>query len=178
MGRAGLPSISKIEDVLDLLTDPEKYIRYLTEFKSVHDEVKASLGDLDTKAKADAYFERASDALAKSAVYVKSVKADAEKIASDVQAEKDRALVRAQEAAASIAGEHDRLSARAREIDSKYATCDAFVKGVAQEYDELKLKLAATDALRVRLEADSAVVSNMKAKLEIALTALGLKPLE
>jgi vacuolar-type H+-ATPase subunit I/STV1 len=62
MGRIGLPSISKLEEVLDLIMDPEKYKKYLVEFKSIHDDAVMRLDMLKTKEDADKYFNEALDA--------------------------------------------------------------------------------------------------------------------
>jgi hypothetical protein len=62
MGRIGLPSISKLEEVLDLIMDPEKYKKYLIEFKSIHDDAVMRLDMLKTKEDADKYFHEALDA--------------------------------------------------------------------------------------------------------------------
>lgn len=60
MGRMGLPSISKLEDVLDLLLDPAKYQKYLVEFKEVYALTVAKLDDLETKEQAELYLAEAT----------------------------------------------------------------------------------------------------------------------
>jgi hypothetical protein len=74
MGRAALPSIAKLEDVLDLIIDPAKYIKYMTEFKSIYADAKSALGDLDTKEKADFYLAQSLDAKDEAALVTRKAK--------------------------------------------------------------------------------------------------------
>ena len=96
MGRQALPSISKLEDALDLLTDTAKYQKYLHELKAIYNDTALKLADLATKEQADSYLAQAQtkllDISAKvdqaEAVYQDSkvAKADAEKSLAAAQA--------------------------------------------------------------------------------------------
>lgn len=57
-----LSPITKIEEVLDLITDPEKYVQYLKDLKDAHAEVEAALGTLKTKKEAEGLLAQAFDA--------------------------------------------------------------------------------------------------------------------
>lgn len=60
-GRINIPSITKLEEVLDVLLDPEKYKAYLVEFKTAYDLANDRLADLQTKEQADVYLASAAE---------------------------------------------------------------------------------------------------------------------
>lgn len=74
MGKFQLPSISKLEEVLDLLLDPEKYKQYMVEFKDAYDQASARLGDVDTKIKAEQYLAKATQANQDAVAYLITTK--------------------------------------------------------------------------------------------------------
>lgn len=87
MGKQVLPSISKLEDVLDLLTDPDKYIKYLKEFRDVHDLTMQTLGILDTKEKAEEYLAAAKVKEQEAKIFATNEKAKLSKHALELDQE-------------------------------------------------------------------------------------------
>lgn len=85
MGRNALPPILKLEEVLDLITNSEKYIKYIKEFQALYQEAKLALGDLDTKEKADMYLSQAMDENTR----VKKEKTKAQELLAEAYARQD-----------------------------------------------------------------------------------------
>lgn len=59
MAKSVLPSISKWEEVLDILLNPEKYKAYMVDFKAAYDKSVAILDLVTTKEEADKYLAEA-----------------------------------------------------------------------------------------------------------------------
>lgn len=172
MGRQILPSISKLEDVLDLLTDPEKYTKYLSEFKQVYDETLNILGVLDTKQKADSYL---SDASAK----FKAADLHAHEVEYKINAETLKLAAQyadLEEEAQSLAlriTEHDEYhSRRESELIKKYAECQKYRD---ETFHELTEKQTHIDAMKAKLEIEVKAASALREKYEAVAQAIGLK---
>ena len=85
MGKMPLPSISTLEDVVDILLKPEKYALYLTEFKRAHDEAESLLGLLVTKDLANEYLAVAYDKAEAAVKLLKESEDKASAMMSDAQ---------------------------------------------------------------------------------------------
>lgn len=171
MGRAALPEINSVVEVLELITNPEKYVTYLKEFRRVHQEAVSALGNVETKEKADA-------------LYVK-VQADAKALAENqdafTEAKKDHAysLERAEDHLSQVAVD---LDTKARNFDmyserehasilKKYAEADATAKEHAEHYAQL---LAEIEFERMQLAEQKQHLDAVKAKIEPVAKALGV----
>lgn len=161
MGRAVLPSISKIDDVLDLMLDPQKYAKYLSEFKSIYEETQLKLADLKTKEEADNFLSRAhaalleADEIRKAAVkeceLAQTAKAEAEEYRDSakqlvVKAEEQTAHVTSQ--AASLKHEQDMFAAAQAQAAGAHR---ARTEELHKLKDEHRALIAELEAKRARL---------------------------
>ena len=85
MGRPVLPSIAKLEDVLDLLTNPDKYVKYLNELRQIHAETANILQLLDTKQKADVFLSEAQDVKTETLLFKQKVEAEIAQTRKELQ---------------------------------------------------------------------------------------------
>jgi len=166
MGRQSLPSISKLEDVLDLLTDPDKYIKYLKEFRDIYNETLNVLSILDTKEKADKYMSDASDKMKAVVLAEQKSKDKLATLYNDyTQADADlRSALR--EFDKKVEEDKSSFARREAEILKKYAECQAYVYTKTKELDTKYIEVS---LLEKKLEADTKVASILKAKFEKAL---------
>jgi hypothetical protein len=81
-----LPSITKLEEVLELLTDPQKYADMLSELKSIYDETQSALGDIAAKGEADAFLAQAAQKHQDAVSYADKVSKDSATVLANVSA--------------------------------------------------------------------------------------------
>ncbi len=171
MGRATLPDIGSVEEILDLILKPAKYIAYLTEFKRVRDEAVNALGALAKKEALDAAKAKAEEdkaAFEQEKVDARDeLRAEAAENAHDLenleaQIEKYRAEVDKEDAA---------LEAKAQEIAKKYAEADRFVKEQEASWG-IKFQELATSTASLQAREDALAAA--KAKIEPVAKALGV----
>lgn len=148
MGKMSLPSISKIEDVLDLLTDPEKYIQYMTEFKQAYDEAHNALGDLKIKGQADMYLASAVDKYEESQKKALELEkrtitalAEAERALTDADVKSASVIADAEERSRSVAYERENFDEykerRKTELNARCQTLSEMSDSVAKERERL-----------------------------------------
>jgi chromosome segregation ATPase len=164
MGRVGLPPITKLEEVLDLLTDPAKYKRYLDEFKAIYDETRLSLGDLQTKEQADVYLATADDT--RNAAY--KILADA-KVSAD-KAYEEVKILRDEQRELHAEIQEERKEVGKATVDLKAAQ-DAFDKYKAEGELYLQKQREEITAKQQEIDELSAKVDAKRLKLEEALKA-------
>lgn len=166
MGRLGLPSVTKMEDVLDLITDPDKYKRYITEFMSIYKETQLALGNLQTKEDAESFLVSAADAKDKAI----RDKATAEAVLVDARAVAEETLQFAQkqkdEAASELEAAHKSVSLAHKELEQKQALFAQYEDSKTKELKELAIKL---DAKEHSLSKLGDILSKKEAKLKLAL---------
>lgn len=156
MGRQVLPSISKIEEVLDLVTNPDKYIQYMKEFRDVYNETMNVLGILDTKEKADRHYADAVDILAVANMDKQSAARELE----NIRLMKAELLSKTQQADEVLRSAEDRLEASNAQfvkLDIAVRAHEAEKARHAREHEvELtnleSTKQAAMEAVRVLVE--------------------------
>ena len=171
MGRATLPSISSVTEVIELITDPDKYITYMKEFRRIHAEAEEALGALATKEALDlavaksvedrVAFER-EKADVKRALEAEAVENAHDRANLEAQIEKYRAEVDKEDAA---------LEAKAQEIAKKYAEADQFVKQQEALWS-IKFQELAQSTANLQVREDALAVA--KAKIEPVAKALGV----
>ena len=168
MGHRALPSISKIEEVLDILTNPDKYLQYMKDFKAAYDEAKQSLGDLQTKEEADAYLSTAHDQHVAMLKFMESSKNEI----ADLRAKHD-ADVEARLRGLELREQHlAEMEAKAKvDADSLVASFEEFDKTRNILHDDLQRQYALIDEKTVRLDSELALLSERKAKAAEALRA-------
>jgi seryl-tRNA synthetase len=81
------PQIGGVHELLDLISNPDKYQEYMEQLVRMRDEVVARLGDLDNKEKADTYMAIAQNKMDE----IKAIEARLAKKADDL-AERERRL--------------------------------------------------------------------------------------
>ncbi len=163
MGRISLPSISKIEEVLDVLLDPAKYQKYLVEFKAAYDEAANALGNLKTKEQADKYLSDAIDAKQEADVRDKKTQAHfaiVQKALADEHESIKQEHAEIAKLKSELGGRHHTLQVQADEIATKVASFEAYKKDTAASFDktakDLDVKQASikkqSDELAAKLE--------------------------
>ena len=169
MGRPILPSISKLEDVLDLITDPEKYRKYLIEFKVSYDSVKNAVGDLDTKEKADKYLYDAQAQAKEAAQILKSADEHYDAVIKDAQIEAGNIKATAKDYLKSA-------EVKLQSLDTTQKLLSDFEKVLNERELVLNVKQSELDAqatnqanVRKALDAELNAMQTRKAKLEDAL---------
>lgn len=169
MARLMLPSITKLEDVLDLLTDPKKYQAYLEDFKQVHAQAMEALGTLKTKQDADAVLASAYDMKEKiekqkELFAAQCVKRDNEldNLYTDFWTSKTASDIDIKEQQVTLAKAQAKLDASRAEYDSYVASTNI----------ELKQKHDAIEAQVQLFKVEKQEVEKLKAKFEHAMAAL------
>ena len=171
MGRPTLPDISSVSEVIDLITNPDKYVTYMQEFRRIHQETVYALGDLATKEKLDAAVAK----LAADKTAFEQEKADAsDGVAAEVKdLAKSRNLLDEDIKTFCKAAkkEDDELEVKARSIDQRYAEADKFVK----EQEVLWLaKHAENEQEKKNWEYKQSVLDAALAKITPVAKALGV----
>jgi len=169
MGRISLPSISKLEDVLDLLLNPEKYKQYLLEFKNAHDAATLALANLETKAQADTYLSQSITAHQ----HAEKARADAHKVLADAKYEADKMcekmLAHADEINNRIVVEQKTLLSQMQEFKKAKAEFDSY-KAASEE--QIASQKRQNDQVRSELEKLSAKLEDKRVKISLAAEAL------
>lgn len=131
MAKSVLPSISKWEEVLDILLNPEKYKAYMVDFQAAYDKAAAILDLVTTKEEADQYLDKAK----RNEVRTAALKEDAELfLASARQAHEAHETVYAE--TLKEKAKHERLTVA---FGEEFAKLDAEKKKVANElYSQLE----------------------------------------
>ena len=165
MGKQVLPSISKIEEVLDLLLDPQKYKQYLVEFQQVYADAQAALGQLAKKDLADNYLSQATSAREEALQLVKETELKAQDVIKEkVALESAKQSVQVAEQAAAI---------RLEDLTRQYAKLDEKVKLHEDEkaaFQEFVLtQKAALQASRQDLAEQRTAFEERRAKLAAAV---------
>ena len=161
MGKMVLPSISKIEDVLDLLTNPAKYIQYMQEFKTVYDEAHNALGDLHTKEAADAYLSSAADAHDAAIKYTENAKKSVAEMYAEHTAKVNKVNIDLDVRESFVSEKekrHEKCSEEFKELQ------EAFHKNVETVSAELQRQLNEVDRKSVKLDSELSLVAERKAK--------------
>ena len=169
MGRPLLPSITKIEEVLDLVTDPAKYLKYMTEFKIAHDQVLHALENLDTKEKAEAFLAdaRMQHASAKEALTQAEVKAsEVIKVASD---KSQNILESAEEVHSKVLFEVEKLNSDKKKVAEQFkliadktASLEAYEKTLNEEKETVT-------CLREKTQCELDILKRKKAAFDLAM---------
>lgn len=130
MGRQALPSIAKLEDALDLLTNTAKYQKYLQELKAIYNDVALKLADLATKEQADNYLAQAHTKLLDISAKVDQAEAEYQdsKVAK-AEAKEARAAAQAYEAA---------TASRLTEVNAQFAVIEKEKARLAHERQEFQ----------------------------------------
>lgn len=169
MGRISLPAISKFEEVLEVLLDPQKYLQYMIEFKEAHTKAQEALGNLQAKDAADAYLAQANDKL---------VEADKIFIAAKIKA--DALVTKATNEAQSITvGAHQSIheanlavSEAKQELHKLDLEKESFVNFVTQANSELKVAQDKLVVDQTAVARQQEKVTSLQTKLEQAQATL------
>jgi hypothetical protein len=169
MGRQSLPSISKLEDVLDLLTDPDKYIKYLKEFRDVYTETHNIIGVLDTKEKVDRALSAALEQVTAADLYEKASK---DKI-RDANKHSEELLLDLQEAQAEfdkkVKADHADFARRTSEFNAQVLNFDSYKRTALESITTQQLQ---NGQIRHDLEKLSLELDERRAKIAAAAAAL------
>lgn len=171
MGRATLPDIQSVTEVIALITDPEKYINYMKEFRRTHQEAVDALGALAQKEA----LEAALAALVADKAAFEKEKEDTRKVIAAEVAENafDSANLETQinRYREEVEKEDAELAALTQEINKKYAEADQFVKEQEAVWGIKFQELVASTA-NLQAREDALVVA--KAKIAPVAKALGV----
>ena len=166
MARPGLPSITKMEEVLDLITNPEKYKKYIVEFMTLHAELKNMLGDLATKELAESFLSQAAEAKSfaeqdrkKTSVFLADAKEQAE--ALHLEAEQHEAASKQILEEVKVKLEHEK-----KELAKQKALHAQHAQDVTKAQDE---RQRALDTKAESLSKLGEILSKKQAKFELAL---------
>lgn len=148
----GPPPIANLDGIIDLLTNPEKYGKYLQDLKELHDNIKSQCGIYDTKEQVDTALRQAENTL-------NDAQEQARRIAQDQAAAKEKFQNEQLEALRALSARTETLDQREqslREIGQKQSDKERALleweQGVA---DRIKKQDARDEQLRVRgLELD------------------------
>lgn len=171
MGRAALPEINSVVEVLELITNPEKYITYLKEFRRIHKDAQDALGLVDTKDKMDVLVASTHEA-------VRTLAEQKAKFAEESKYRIDAFHKRDEEFCDSVAKFHimreefEKYVAREKaEVGKMYAEADATEKKRAAAYDRL---FKAVEDKNAELTAKQEQLDAIKAKIAPVAAALGV----
>lgn len=169
MGKLGLPSISKLEEVFDLITNLEKYTQYLSDLKATHDAAKQALGLIETKEQADNLLSDALDAKRRAFIEIEAMEAEASRKLT--AAEEDR------QAAHNLMVTWDsKVQVGLEDLEHGKQAVSKARQGIDQEKaafaDYLKEMKAGLLVEKSAIEKDRAKVTELKARFERANQAL------
>lgn len=168
MGRMPLPSIDRWEDVLEIVTNQDKYVKYMIEFQQAHDAAVASLGNLNVKELADAYLVSADEKLMDANKKIRE---------SEIEASRhiDQAVELSTRAADDIATRYAALKDAEAEIAESKSAHDAekadFFSFVEKKHADLDVIKAEIHGEQDRLAADVAEFQAKKDKAEAVFKA-------
>lgn len=171
MGRPTLPDISSVEEVLDLITNPEKYITYMKEFRRIHQETVDMLGQYAAKDTLDA----AVATLARDRSALEDEKAEAKRTfkAEAAETAHDLAHLEAQieKYRVEVENEDTKLEEKERGVAQRYAELDQFEKAQRAILHEAQAEQDAHYAILLQREE---ILNAAKAKIEPVAKALGI----
>lgn len=166
MGRIGLPPILKLDEVLDLITSPDKYKRYMLEFKEQYEEAKAALGDLKTKEQADAYLAHAID----KAALAEHEREDAKQLLAKARIEAKELLESAKRESDNAHEQHEKQhAALILQAEALRKAETAFVEDKASATKHFIEEHEKLEREKQRLAKDQEFVAAQKAKFEAVL---------
>lgn len=166
----GPPPIANLDGIIDILTNPEKYAKYLQELKQLKDTIKGLCEIYDTKEQANTYLNKATMAWQETEDRIKQ--ADGRLVAERAkwEAEQDEAKATLQALNATLAQREQ----AAREGDRALAVREQAVLQAERSVTEREAKhAAAVNALATRAAALDAQEERIKKATE-TLTSLGM----
>ncbi len=130
--------ITKVTELLELLTDPPKYAQYLLNLKQLQDNINEKLGVIDTKELADRMVAGAEEKVAEATLVLDEAKEEAAKIISAAEAEK----AAAGEVMRRASAEAERLTSEAKSFQSSVRNREIACEKDRKYLDELAATLA------------------------------------
>lgn len=169
MGRISLPDISKVEEVLELITNQDKYVKYMNEIVVAHKAAKEALGDLQTKEQADVYLAQAADRHASAVRHETDAKAALAKAQNDVSQQTQDLAQEKRHWQTEYKSQADLQRQAGLDLAKEK---EAFDTHVFVTSTKLKEEADANEALRLKLVKENERVDTLKAKFEKATKAL------
>jgi chromosome segregation ATPase len=165
MGKVALPSITKLEEVLELMTSPEKYKQYLADFKAQYDQVMLVLGVLDTKEKADGYLAHAQNELTRAKQEGQAIVTQAHEKLTAVDALAVDVANQKAVLSEKIQSGFQKLKHEEKVVEAKLAALIAAEKVFAETVEAKEADIAARLG---KLESERAKVAELKDRIERA----------
>jgi hypothetical protein len=169
MKPVNLPSIIGIEEVLNVMLDPERYIAYMRGLRDLHAEVKVSLGLIQTVAQADTYTAEALRIKEQAAAELLTSRAKLTKDSEDLAAREAMVVKSEHEYAEFVNQRTARLEEREQDTLKLYAVADQFRK---TEEAELAAKHGEADKRIYDLDQREATLTKRAEQLKAAALAL------
>lgn len=164
-----LQPITKIEEVLDLLTDPEKYVQYLKDLRDAHTMATDKLADVDTKEKAERMLAEAFEASEFAVKHRSDVLAELARAREAFTAEQDR---KRKELYQKLDEYNDREAELSKAEKAHASTVEIFnrtKKTIEDEFDTRQAKMVVD---RAALDKKMQEIDEKRAKAEATLKAL------
>lgn len=168
MGRMPLPSIDRWEDVVEILTNKDKYMTYLTEFQQAHSVAQTALGDLNTKERADEYLLVAQEKVQAAVKLSEDIRKQSESTLQCLAEAEAKSSADIAERTAKIAEHEAALQADHEALNSEKI---AFLASVETRHDEFAAHRADISTQRESLDAARSEFQAKKDKAEAIMKA-------
>jgi len=166
----GPPPITNLDGIINLLTDPDKYVQYLKDLKALHEAITASLALVNTVEKADQYLAEATATVTRAQEAERRAKELHQEILADI-AKKQAEQEHASHAKDRIHLERDmKIAAREQEMEHTQRALTAQQDALTKQAQDL----AAREQRLLQKHQDLTAKEEKLTKAGAALAALGV----